>query len=757
MPLAKLNKFAYFSRLQKVFIYQFFKLSNLKMKKFLMVAMSLTIVAFSAFSQTGFNSVYSSNGTFVVAVGDAGNCWMSQNGGATFGSYTIPGGLNFNAVHGSGSTVVIVGDGGAVQYSANSGASFTNNGQGGNDLNGVWFVDANTGWAVGNGGRIIKTTNAGGTWAPQTSGTPNNLTGVKFTSATAGYACGDLGTVVYTANGGTTWQSHTTGSTKNLLSIDASGTTIIATAVDGIILKYNGSVWSTINYKIVVKSDVRGVSMIDASNFYTCGGGGFINKTSDGGTTRTYQANPMMAQLKDIYFQSSSKGWAVSTDNNAILNTADGGATWQFQSNVSVNFSWSQPANGTGSSNIGNGFCLNLQNKNSIYIMMGNQVKRSVDRGQTWTNVGTNPPSPWSAQCHSFFVNALDTNMWIAAKGSSGGYVIVTTNYGANWSAVAGPLTLTSYGMPIEVDPNNPNTVYMAPDNQAIQKSTNWGATWTTLGGRPGFGTFRSPCDVIVQFENPNTVFVADGVTSSPDPGQFYKSTDGGSTFVLINTTSGSEIPMIANTSLDLNLLYHTTWSQGSFWKSTNMGSAFANLSQSGALWATDIAKDDPTALSFNVYSGGTEKHSTDGGATYTQTSIGSSPAAGMLYYDKANLFMQQSGGVYRMNISYNVTPVTGNNQISSEIPGSFGLSQNYPNPFNPTTQIKYDVAKASYVTLAVFDVLGNEVAKVVSGNLSAGRYSADFNASNIATGIYFYSLVVDGQKVDTKKMILVK
>src|SRR5690349_15021258 len=244
------------------------------MKKFLTVTLLLFIVTFTSFSD-GFNSVYSPDGIFVVAAGDAGNCWMSMNGGATFGSYPIAGGFNFNGVHGSGTRVVIVGDAGAVQVSTNSGAVFTNFGIGGSDLNGVWMVDASTGYAVGNGGRIVKSVNGGNSWTPQTSGTAMNLTDVKFTSATVGYACGDNGTVLYTTNGGTNWAAYTTGSTKNLLSIDASGTTVIATAVDGVILKYNGSVWSTIDYKSVIKPDVRGVSMINATTFYTCGGGGF--------------------------------------------------------------------------------------------------------------------------------------------------------------------------------------------------------------------------------------------------------------------------------------------------------------------------------------------------------------------------------------------------------------------------------------------------------------------------------------------------
>lgn len=720
------------------------------MKKFLTVLLLLTAVTLSSFSQNGFNSVFSTEGNFVIAVGDNGNRWMSYDGGATFGNYNIPGGFNFNGVHGSGSRIVIVGDAGAVQMSSNGGNTFTNYGIGGADLNGVWFIDGNTGWAVGNAGRIVKSTNGGATWTPQTSGTANNLTDVKFTSANNGYACGDNGTVLYTTNGGTSWQSYTTGSTKNLLSIDASGSTIIATAVDGVILKYNGSNWSTIDYKIVVKSDVRGVSMIDASNFYTCGGGGFINKTSDGGNTRTYQQNPMQATLKDIYFQSSTKGWAVASTNNAILRTNDGGATWSFQTGVSVTKTLVRKQNTSG--NIGNPFCLHPKNKDGMFILAGSTLYRSLDRGETWTTLNASVPG---GSCHSFFVNANDTNLMIASKGSSGGRVIGSTDYGATWYDILNPINLTSYGMPLEVDPNNPNTVYLAPDNAPLRVSTNWGANWTLLSGGEAGGIFRSPCDVIVQYDMPNVIIVGDGTTGTGS-GKVWRSSNGGLNWTLINTVSGSEIPMIANTSLDLNLLYHTTWSSGSFWKSTTQASSFTNLNQTGSLWATDIAKDDPTAVAYDQY--GTNTYlSLDGGSNFQTIPATSSPAAGVLYYDKANLLFQHGSGVDKLQISYTVSGVTGNNQISSEIPNKFGLSQNYPNPFNPVTQIKYDVAKTSYVSLKVYDVLGNEAALVVSSNLNAGRYSADFNASNLASGVYFYSLFIDGQKVDTKKMMLVK
>lgn len=90
----------------------------------------------------------------------------------------------------------------------------------------------------------------------------------------------------------------------------------------------------------------------------------------------------------------------------------------------------------------------------------------------------------------------------------------------------------------------------------------------------------------------------------------------------------------------------------------------------------------------------------------------------------------------------------------------SYRLSQNYPNPFNPVTTIGYQLSGASEVSLKVFDMLGREVAALVSGKQSAGNYEVRFDASRLATGIYFYRLTatgVTGNFAETKKMVLVK
>jgi Secretion system C-terminal sorting domain len=99
--------------------------------------------------------------------------------------------------------------------------------------------------------------------------------------------------------------------------------------------------------------------------------------------------------------------------------------------------------------------------------------------------------------------------------------------------------------------------------------------------------------------------------------------------------------------------------------------------------------------------------------------------------------------------------------EVDVNAPSVFALEQNYPNPFNPSTQINFSLAVDSRVSLTVFDVLGQEVANLISGNLAAGSHEFNFNASNINSGVYFYRIDaagVDGTNfTSVKKMILTK
>lgn len=98
----------------------------------------------------------------------------------------------------------------------------------------------------------------------------------------------------------------------------------------------------------------------------------------------------------------------------------------------------------------------------------------------------------------------------------------------------------------------------------------------------------------------------------------------------------------------------------------------------------------------------------------------------------------------------------TGVEENNSTLPTKFDLSQNYPNPFNPSTVIKYQVPQNTFVNVSVYDVLGNQVRTLVREEKAAGSYELRFDASNMPSGVYFYSIQA-GVFTQTKKMILMK
>ncbi len=105
------------------------------------------------------------------------------------------------------------------------------------------------------------------------------------------------------------------------------------------------------------------------------------------------------------------------------------------------------------------------------------------------------------------------------------------------------------------------------------------------------------------------------------------------------------------------------------------------------------------------------------------------------------------------------ISPVTSVNEKTSQLPKEFALSQNYPNPFNPTTTIKFDIPSVGtqhVVSLRVYDILGKEVATLVNEQKEAGSYEVQFDASKLASGIYFYRLTA-GSYTAVKKLVLMK
>jgi hypothetical protein len=127
--------------------------------------------------------------------------------------------------------------------------------------------------------------------------------------------------------------------------------------------------------------------------------------------------------------------------------------------------------------------------------------------------------------------------------------------------------------------------------------------------------------------------------------------------------------------------------------------------------------------------------------------------SVGCLSIYDTTIFLGSGGtGVWRRPLSEIITDV----ENTTELPQHFSLEQNYPNPFNPTTTIIYGLKERTIVELKIFDVLGREMETIIKGEQDAGNYEIEFNASRLASGIYFYRLQA-GEFIETKKMILLK
>jgi hypothetical protein len=90
-------------------------------------------------------------------------------------------------------------------------------------------------------------------------------------------------------------------------------------------------------------------------------------------------------------------------------------------------------------------------------------------------------------------------------------------------------------------------------------------------------------------------------------------------------------------------------------------------------------------------------------------------------------------------------------------VPGSFALHQNYPNPFNPSTKISYELQMSGYISFKIHNIAGREIDSPVNARQNAGSYEFNFSSDNLPSGVYFYSMYIDGVEVASRKMVVLK
>jgi hypothetical protein len=148
---------------------------------------------------------------------------------------------------------------------------------------------------------------------------------------------------------------------------------------------------------------------------------------------------------------------------------------------------------------------------------------------------------------------------------------------------------------------------------------------------------------------------------------------------------------------------------------------------------------------------------------SYLPTSPGAPGIGGDLTapIDGRSWYYTSSGGWVQivgvdLMVRASVTGGTVNAEDPEELPQTFAVYQNYPNPFNPESRVRFDLPERSRVSLVVYNMLGEEVARVIDKEMEAGSHSARIDARALSSGVYFYRLQA-GEFVETRKMTVLK
>jgi len=397
--------------------------------------------------------------------------------------------------------------------------------------------------------------------------------------------------------------------------------------------------------------------------------------------------------------------------------------------------------------------------------------------------------------------NGYSLQAWVCGDG---GVVLKTTNLGDNWLSTGNGGIPSSVNL-VTISSKAIDTALTAGNNGSISyvyRTANGGTNWTQVFSQTN--------------GHINAIWMSNGLqgymVGNPVGGRWslWKTTNGGINW----DSSGLYIPQAGNETGWNNsffVLYNSVWfgtNNSRIYKSSNNGVSWSFVSTYPEMNSTAVwLYADTTYSLYAIFGGNNAYYTTSGGVNWTRMSVpdtGSGQFVGFdgvilgvrdmtpegtyavrnftkIYFDNYAEYTAPSG-IYN-NAAYALVGIGTGMQytwavrsnggitrialfrggevkrVSSQIPESYKLEQNYPNPFNPSTKIIFSIPPgeaAVAVKIIVYDINGRVVATLVNQQLSAGIYETTFDASKIASGIYYYRLEA-GTYSQVKKMVVLK
>jgi photosystem II stability/assembly factor-like uncharacterized protein len=494
------------------------------------------------------------------------------------------------------------------------------------------------------------------------------------------------------------WYQQNSGTTANLNSVHFEDSNNgWAVGDSGIILHTTngGQEWLTQTSGTI--NYLTEVWFTDLNIGWAVGDSGAILKTNNGGQEWIEQTSGTNLRLNSVCFIDTNNGWSVgySISDDIILNTTNGGINWTQQM-IDTTGLWYDVT----FIDVNNGWAVGSKYNNPWEGV----IVKTTNGGTTWI-----PPSTPVGVMPLRSVFFTDANNGFVAGGACwmdcwGGTILGTSDRGNEWSILVDSLDVRLSSISFS-DSNNGMVVGGSPEGGVILRTTNAGVSWVLqYDGPPAGGRLYG-----VSFTDANNG------TAVGDFGTILHTNNGG--VVPIELTS-----FIAQAENQKVILKWTTATE-----LNNNGFEIQRRVAESDFATVGFVRGEGTTTNQKEYSY-IDKDLTDGKYFYRLKQIDYNGA-----YEYSNAI-----------------------EVDVRSLNEYALEQNYPNPFNPVTTIGYVIKEKTTAKLILLNAICEEVAVLVNEEQDKGFHKIDFNASTLASGVYFYQLKA-GDFVQTRKMILLK
>ena len=658
----------------------------------------------------------------------------------------------------------------------------------------IYFSDINNGWAVGDGGSILKSTDTGENWISKTSCTTSTLNSVRFQDSNIGMCAGNSGTVLLSTNGGENWVSQSLGTTATLNSVAITNATTAWIAGNEGTLQSTTDLGNSWNSYSGLAGDLTSLHFLNKYTGWVVDGGNNIYKYSVEPLPPAIWSNEII--VEDAAGTESLKVLTIGQDPNATdsidlilgeyeLPPAPPTGIFDARFNLPTNPVVSSLKDYRDSVKKEITWTITFQPGSAGYPMTFSWDSTSFPVGTfylkdcmegSFVNVNMKNQS-----CYTLTEPAI-TSLNISYKGVSS---MVSVNN--EWNMISVPLlaedmslsnlfqtaTSPAYGF---------NGSYVTEDTLVGEKGY-----WLKFDGNQHLEIFGSAMGDTVPLETGWNMFGGNEddipisqITTTPSgivATYFFGFNDGYYIADILEAGQGYWVRVTQNGVLNLNsgdLLKDGEQEQfaeiDKHWGKIKIAD---NAGKSITLYATeeeidlnlyDLPPVPPDGIFDIRYSSGKflenlsdEKTILISSDNYSITIRAEGLNITIRDIINGELLNEELKNGEELRITNNkIKSIRVTGRVTGGLPISYDLYQNYPNPFNPSTTIKFSVPKESNVNLSIYNVLGELVSTLVNEQLKSGYHQYEFDASNLASGVYIYRIKA-GDFVETKKMVLLR